>query len=169
MEAETIQDHQELPAGHQLAEHLEMWSSASCFSLGIARLSMTVSRARAFPYRRAVLCCLQVWRSPGTQGTLNSSKAEKCLLAHGSFLGITLLCYCLVFTHLLFPLSDTLVLFPFCLLAVEKSLGIINISFCSDSSKCFALFSYFSYHHTYPEAWRNLPCFPILGVTAGRS
>lgn len=83
-------------------------------------------------------------------------------------LGITLLCLCccLVFSHL-FPLSRTLVLFSFCLLAVEKSLGVISISFYLDSFKGFALFSCFSYHHRYPGAWRNLPCFPVLGVTAG--
>lgn len=69
-----------------------------------------------------------------------------------------------MFAHILFPLSGTLVLFPFCLLAVEKSLGIISISFCLDSSQCFALFSYFLYHHTCPGAWRNLLCFPILGA-----
>lgn len=84
-------------------------------------------------------------------------------------LRITLLCLCcsLVFTHLLFPFSGTLVLFPFCLLPVEKSLGNISISFCLDSSQWFALCSYFFYHHTYPGAWRNLPCFPTLGVPAG--
>lgn len=68
-----------------LAGHLEVWSSASGFGLGVPRLSMTVYRARAFPCWRAVLCCLQVWRGPGTQGTLKSSKAKRCLLAHGSF------------------------------------------------------------------------------------
>lgn len=33
----------------------------------------------------STLLFAKVWRGPGTQGTLNSSKAERCLLVHGSF------------------------------------------------------------------------------------